>query len=247
MPRNPDWTRDEIILALDLYHRVRPPFDESDAEVVELSQLLGKLPIHPPETRSESFRNPAGVAMKLSNFLRLDPQYQGVGLQRGARLEEQVWSEYCNDWEQLTSVAEAIKTNYLLSAPPLAEQEPELDDEFPEGRILAHLHQRRERSAAVVRKKKQVVLSKEGSLQCEVCRFDFVKTYGQLGEGFIECHHTVPLCNLRPGQKTRLPDLALVCANCHRMLHRRRPWLSVEQLRQLIQGSGLRHKATLVD
>ena len=61
---------------------------------------------------------------------------------------------------------------------------------------------------------------------------DLSKTYGDLGEGFIECHHKVPVSELKPGAKTKLSDLAVLCANCHRMLHRRRPWLSVDELRR---------------
>ena len=56
-----------------------------------------------------------------------------------------------------------------------------------------------------------------------------------LGEGFIECHHVTPVSELRAGTRTRLSDLAVVCSNCHRMLHRRRPWLTAAELRGLIQ------------
>lgn len=43
--------------------------------------------------------------------------------------------------------------------------------------------------------------------------------------------HRSPGGDHRPGDKTRLQDLALLCANCHRMIHRARPWLSVEEVR----------------
>jgi hypothetical protein len=55
-------------------------------------------------------------------------------------------------------------------------------------------------------------------------------------QGFIECHHLVPLHELRGLRKTRLEDLALVCSNCHRMLHRQRPCLTVNELRRLRKG-----------
>ena len=45
---------------------------------------------------------------------------------------------------------------------------------------------------------------------------------------------TVALSDLAHGGTTRLRDLALVCANCHRMLHRRRPWLGIRGLRKLL-------------
>ncbi len=52
----------------------------------------------------------------------------------------------------------------------------------------------------------------------------------------MEAHHTRPVHEINPGQVTRLADLALVCANCHRMIHARRPWLTMPELRALLQG-----------
>lgn len=56
--------------------------------------------------------------------------------------------------------------------------------------------------------------------QCQVCGLRFVDVYGKLGEGFAEAHHRVPLHRLKGVVKTRMEDLATVCANCHRMLHK---------------------------
>jgi predicted HNH restriction endonuclease len=67
-----------------------------------------------------------------------------------------------------------------------------------------------------------------------VCAFDFAATYGPLGEGYIECHHTMPLSELASAKRTRVQDVALVCSNCHRMIHRRRPWLGIAQLGALL-------------
>jgi 5-methylcytosine-specific restriction protein A len=61
--------------------------------------------------------------------------------------------------------------------------------------------------------------------------------YGVRGRGFIEVHHLRPLHTLKPGTKTKLQDLALVCANCHRMIHARRPWLTLNELKALIFDS----------
>jgi len=65
-------------------------------------------------------------------------------------------------------------------------------------------------------------------LECEVCGFDFFETYGERGNGFAECHHKLPLSH--GTRSTYLRDLAVVCANCHRMLHRGDS-LTVEELR----------------
>jgi hypothetical protein len=62
-----------------------------------------------------------------------------------------------------------------------------------------------------------------GHLLCEVpkCKFDFMKRYGQLGAGYAQVHHKRPLAAApKKGQRTKLKDLAVVCANCHAMIHK---------------------------
>lgn len=82
--RNPKWTRDELILALDLYFKYSPlKLNKSSKEVIELSEILNMLSDDIDKTDQDKFRNPNGVYMKLCNFLRLDPSYDGQGLSRG--------------------------------------------------------------------------------------------------------------------------------------------------------------------
>jgi hypothetical protein len=74
--------------------------------------------------------------------------------------------------------------------------------------------------------------------RCVACGFDFGQVYGEWGEGYIEVHHLIPLAEADEDHEVNpATDLAPVCANCHRMIHRRRKeTLSVERLRELIQG-----------
>jgi 5-methylcytosine-specific restriction protein A len=89
MPRNPKWTRDELILALDLYFRVNPLHtSENNPEIISLSKLLNKLQIHARDDVEENFCNSSGVYMKSCNFLSLDPGYDGVGLAAGSKLNK---------------------------------------------------------------------------------------------------------------------------------------------------------------
>lgn len=104
-----------------------------------------------------------------------------------------------------------------------------------EGRELLRLHRIHERSHGLVARKKRSVASESGRLVCEACDFDFASAYGTRGEGFAECHHIHPISQSPPGRRTRLSELAIVCANCHRMLHLR-PWVSVAELRELVQS-----------
>jgi len=238
MKRNPNWTTDELILALDLYFRAgRKQLDGNHPDVIELSQLLNELQIFDAEERGLDFRNPQGVAMKLGNFSALDPDYEGAGLQRGGKLDKKVWDEFSNDVQRLRLTAEAIIRGraFLSRGDAEANGEDDVLDEpaFPEGQILTILHKRKERNRRAVDLKKVQAIKERGGLICEVCDFDFAQVYGALGSGFAECHHTVPVSSLTADHQTRLADLAILCANCHRMIHRG-GLLTIEQLRSVV-------------
>ena len=74
--------------------------------------------------------------------------------------------------------------------------------------------------------------------RCAVCGFDFEKTYGDLGKGFIEVHHIVPLYSLEeetvPNPAT---DMVCLCPNCHRMIHRKKDGImTVEELKRVVES-----------
>jgi len=175
--------------------------------------------------------------MKLGNFLALDPAYRGSGLQRGGKLDREIWHEFAHDGARLRLTAAAIRK----SASGIAEISAAYgsghdDDEFPEGKILTRLHQRKERNRRAADRKKKKVLQETNRLACEACGFDFAASYGDLGYGFAECHHTVPIAELTEDHRTRLADLAILCANCHRMIHKSRPMLTIQALRAIIES-----------
>jgi 5-methylcytosine-specific restriction enzyme A len=231
--RNPAWKRDELILALELYFRHNPnKISDNHEEVEKLSKILNSLPIHEDRPNAEKFRNTSGVYMKLCNFLRLDPSYKGKGLKAGSKLEVEIWNEFAADKEKLKDLANAIKLGVQMPTVEKPTSEDE-EEEFPEGKVLYRVHRMRERSGKVIKQKKDLAL-KNNELHCEVCTFDFYKRYGELGKGYIECHHTIPISEYEENTKTKLSDLVLVCSNCHKMLHRKRPWLSKEELKHLL-------------
>lgn len=234
--RNPDWVRDEVILALDLYFRAdRKQLPPSHPEVVALSELLRSLPFDGDEERGQNFRNPNGISMILGNFLGVDPSQLTPGLGRNNSLHQAVWDDFASHPAALRATADAIRIAAEGSDGTQRAAFALTDDEvFPEGELLTRLHLARERSRDLVERKKQDTLSVTGRLACEVCGFDFAAAYGRLGEGFAECHHLLPLATLAQQRTSRLSDLAVVCANCHRMLHKSRPLLAVAELRSLL-------------
>jgi hypothetical protein len=113
-------------------------------------------------------------------------------------------------------------------APPPGQSDTYAAEEW---RVRLVMHFQRERDGKIVELKKGSVAHPV----CECCGFDFAAAYGDWGDGIIECHHRKPLANIAEGERTTLEDLALVCANCHRVLHRGATVLTVEQLRQILR------------
>lgn len=70
---------------------------------------------------------------------------------------------------------------------------------------------------------------------CKCCGFDFERTYGTLGKGFIHVHHVMPL-SVKKGPYVVDPvaDLVPLCANCHAMVHRAGFILTVDELKALL-------------
>jgi predicted HNH restriction endonuclease len=125
--RNPIWSRDELILALDLYlrHRASPPSKTSE-EVAELSAFLSKLAGAREATDAQTFRNVNGVYMKMMNFRRFDPEYTvdgKVGLVRGNKLEEVVWNEFHADAAGLAAAVAAIRAS-VVNVPGMIQPQP---------------------------------------------------------------------------------------------------------------------------
>lgn len=229
------WLNDELILCLDLYRR--EGYSASAESMRELSQLLRSIPIEPELTENPSFRSQSSVGRKLGNFAEFDPNV-ATGLPNGGARDKLVWDEFWESPEILEETAENIRSNIGELKNSLFEEAGYETIDFaeaPEGRVLTRTHQYRERNRKIVEAKKSKVFEETGSLLCEACQFDFDRAYGSRGKGFIECHHTLPVSQLDPGHKTKLDDLALVCSNCHRMIHRETPWLSMDKLKGIVR------------
>jgi 5-methylcytosine-specific restriction protein A len=143
-----------------------------------------------------------------------------------------------SDPERCRDVAQIIRQ--VLAATPDGETIADLPgdemEEAEEGRVATAMHLRYERNSALVQAKKRRALAMLGKLACESCGFNFRERYGERGDGYIECHHTRPVHALKPGDKTKFEDLRLLCSNCHRMVHAKRPWLTIDQLTAVLRG-----------
>lgn len=114
-----------------------------------------------------------------------------------------------------------------------------VEAEAREGRRLIRIHESRERTPAPVKQLKDKYRAiNNGRLPCQICGFDFLETYGDVGAGFAEAHHIVPLAEApKRGRSVSVKDFTIVCANCHRMLHRSPEFPSIEVLRRRVRAS----------
>jgi putative restriction endonuclease len=119
MPRR-DWTREELIVAFNLYCKI--PFGKihiRNPSVIELAKAIS--------------RTPSAVSWKLANFARLDPTLQKrniVGATHGAQAEVGIWNEFSNDWERLAFESERLLDELTGGASEFVAEARE----FPEGR-----------------------------------------------------------------------------------------------------------------
>jgi len=73
---------------------------------------------------------------------------------------------------------------------------------------------------------------------CRICGINFGEVYGSIGDGFIHVHHLKRLSEIGEAYEVDpIADLCPVCPNCHAMLHRTRPPLSIEEMKSRLRGA----------
>jgi len=108
-----DWTREEVILAMDFYVTVGGLTGGSipgqhSAETGQLSAVLRQLSAYPPEVQGETYRNPDGVYLKLMNLRAIQTGGQH-GMSSYSRMDAAVWREFGDDLPRLRAEAAAIR------------------------------------------------------------------------------------------------------------------------------------------
>jgi hypothetical protein len=130
----------------------------------------------------------------------------------------------------------AVDNRGVIEPEADANHEDDEDEElaaFPEGesKMRFQLHRRREKRLREA--KIEEVKAATGALRCEVpgCGFDFESVYGAQGENFAHVHHRTPLATVSSKTMNTTAALAIVCANCHAMIHREGGCLDLKEIR----------------
>jgi 5-methylcytosine-specific restriction enzyme A len=216
--KNPDWTREEMILALDLYFRLdQGQMHHRNPDVIRVSNELIALNIHTEISDKKKFRSPDSVSRRLGNFKTMDKTYLGEGLPNAGKLARKVWDEFKSHRDKLSKEAELIRQLYLKPGSDedsgFSEKEYNYKTDF-----LFNYHRNKETDPVVVKVKKEMVLSEKKSLKCEVCGIDSLDFYGELGKDMMEIHYEKELKDV-PGLETiEMKDCIIVCSNCHKIL-----------------------------
>lgn len=186
----------------------------ADERVTGLSELLRQNPEHEASASRPSFRNPDGVSFKLQNIRQVAT---GEGLGNTSKMDREVWEELGDKPDVVRKLAGLIATAIRSSPADRANLEP--DETFPEGRLITRAHKTRERSASLRMRTLRAKRDK-GHLACECCGYTPpILEDPNWAETALEVHHIKPLAET--GQRnTKLEDVALLCANCHRLTHR---------------------------
>ncbi|WP_210421743.1 HNH endonuclease [Rhizobium sp. L43] len=194
-----------------------------------LSELLRSLPYHAEAAKQPTFRNPDGIGFKLMNIRQVAT---GKGLGNVSNMDRRIWAEFGNRPDEVRRIATAIRLGItVVGTEPL----PDVEQELPEGRLLTALHVRRERNPKV--RKLLLTNRRQLGLSCEICELSRPDLDISMQEAMFEAHHLVPLSEAGE-RNTRLADLALVCACCHRLIHRamvlKPGWVSIAEARSML-------------
>lgn len=167
----------------------------------------------------------------ISDFLSIPINKQNRGGEIGAG--KRVWNKLQdNDIENLKQLAmqydpstNTIKKSDMATHVTLAE-EISNPEEYAEGatkKISINVYERNTKA-------RNLCIEHYGN-SCVICDFNFEKEFGILGQGFIHVHHLKPLAEIgREYNLNPIEDLRPVCPNCHSMLHRKSPALSIKEI-----------------
>jgi len=216
--RNPKWILEEPILTLELY--VKNPKSRTSKKIIKGSKLpeeLKQLWKSLGGSRSCNFRNINGVCQKMQNFICLDPDCKTKGQHgrpNGNHLDKEVWDEFYDKPEALKKACQSIRAKMKEDALKSSEKIENDGVSALKGESIEQRSYRRKRDLRL----RQAALDDSGGV-CAVCDVNYSKVLGGKGIRVLQVHHKRQLSQLTAPQLNTPDDLAVVCANCHALIH----------------------------
>ena len=205
-----DWRADEVLILINelVLTNWNPNISRTKKKLISLDSFVGRI-----VTLNKEKDYQIGDIFKYLKDNRLNIEKKILPLDL-ARVSDAL--------EELSKISYEIHNFSLYSS------------EAKEGSSKKAFHFYRERNKKIINLKKQLFIQQHGGLYCEACGFDFFSKYGERGKNYAEVHHNIPISDPAFTGKTRLSDLSVLCSNCHRMIHRKNPWISVAELKNII-------------
>lgn len=163
------------------------------------------------------------------------------------KINESYYKEINEKIEKIDKFNELLEENKIQESEEIEENDEKSNEnkkaeiiiDNGEGEITHLLEGKKYKKEVNVYKRSKEIRDKVVELHgttCEVCGFDFEKTYGWWGKDYIEVHHIDPISQWEGEKEPDIEkDFAVLCANCHRMIHRRHDeTLSIEELKMKI-------------
>lgn len=177
-------------------------------------------------TRSD-WRVPGGFTER--TFLKVcseNPKALAAWGRKFRRLDGRPFSRICRSCDP--------DTNGVQIAPSC-----DYPDEIPQAEVEG-LHEGAKSTVTVNRYERdpraRAICIRHYGATCQVCAFDFSRTYGHMGDGFIHVHHLKPLSSIKRSYEVDpIKDLRPVCPNCHAMLHMGDEPMSLQALRRVLK------------
>lgn len=203
------------------------PFQNHQASAGEIGRILGY--------NGKNTSSP--ISLEVGNWgKRLSRKYN-VRFTKREDDTERKWDIFFDGWQEKYFFIWRIKSELVeaLKETGLTGEEFYPDEISIEEQVLLNEGQKKmivvnsyERNA----KARQKCVEYWGA-KCDVCGLDFEKKYGDLGKGFVHVHHLTPLSEIGSNYKVHpVYDLRPVCPNCHAIIHKTNPPMTIEELRE---------------
>ena len=164
----------------------------------------------------------------IDKLLKIDKNYRWTSQSSGVIIPEETALILEEQWSQFTG-KKRIKNRKRKE---LNTEEITNPSRYYEGAITSVWVNKYERNS----KARERCLEYYG-YNCCVCGINMEKLYGKLGREFIHVHHIVPLHEIKKGYIVNpIMDLRPICPNCHAIIHRRKPALKIEELKEYIKN-----------
>ena len=217
---------------------ITPTITPEEAEKLEYDEFINKMQLVPEREWQATYITSPHLVLPIKDldaaqplidsFVELFPIFRAaINVFLG---EEDRFDDYLKclmDWQNPLQVQESVTTTRYFP------DEVDSVQTFREGAVRQVSVNAYEREP----KARQKCIDYYGS-SCSICGFDFGRAFGQLGKGFIHVHHLKPLSEIAEEYEIDpIKDLRPVCPNCHAMIHRSSPPLSLEQIKMLLKSA----------